>query len=97
MNWWRKPWRAPKMHFQSIVIIQPIDMMADGEANMCDGCPDITVHVGELHWSCRLDERLRWGCNLQAAPKCRTARLPVVKTDEDGDSPKTKPGRKKAS
>ena len=57
------------VHFQSIVIIQPIDTMADGTTNMCDGCPDMTVHNGELVWSCRLDERLQYGCLLQAIPK----------------------------
>jgi len=62
----RKP---PKVHFQSLAVIQPIDMMADGEANMCDGCPDITVHEGELIWSCRLDEHQQYGCFLKAAPK----------------------------
>lgn len=65
------PMRALKrQYFQSIAIIQPIDFMADGEANMCDGCPDMTVHNGELVWSCRLDERLRYGCFLNAAPRC---------------------------
>jgi hypothetical protein len=57
------------MHFQSIVLIQPIDTLADGSANMCDGCPDMTVHNGELVWSCRLEERLQHGCLLQAVPK----------------------------
>lgn len=61
----------PKAHFQSLVVIQPIDVMPDGEANMCDGCPDMTVHEGELVWSCRLDERQQYGCFLAAAPKER--------------------------
>lgn len=86
-TWARKPWRAPRMHFQSIVVIQPIDMMADGESNMCDGCPDMTIHGGELHWSCRLDERVRWGCNLQAAPKKRTARLPILVPSAEPEEP----------
>lgn len=58
------------MHFQSIVIIQPIDTLSDGSTNMCDGCPDMTVHKGKLVWSCRLDERLQHGCLLQAVPRC---------------------------
>jgi hypothetical protein len=73
------------MYFQSIVIIQPIDTNADGATNMCDGCPDMTVHKGELVWSCRLDERMQHGCLLQAVPKaCRSSatnarnKLPVV-------------------
>jgi hypothetical protein len=28
---------------------------------MCDACPDITVHDGELVWSCRLEEKLKYG------------------------------------
>lgn len=66
----RSPRRlASHQYLQSIGIIQPIDMMADGEQNMCDGCPDMTVHNGELVWSCRLEERLKYGCFLTAAPK----------------------------
>lgn len=71
----RRPWKlAKKVHFQSITIIQPIDMTQHGEANMCDGCPDMTVHDGELVWSCRLDERVQYGCFLQGVPKAVTAR-----------------------
>ncbi len=66
----REPRRlAAHQYVQGIGIIQPVDMMADGETNMCDGCPDMTVHKGELVWSCRLEERLRYGCFLSAAPK----------------------------
>jgi MoaA/NifB/PqqE/SkfB family radical SAM enzyme len=65
------------VHFQSIVVIQPIDMMADGQANMCDGCPDMTVHDGKLVWSCRLDEQAANGCFLNAVPKKRVA-LPLA-------------------
>lgn len=61
------------LHFQSILIIQPIDMLATGQMNMCDGCPDMTVHGDELVWSCRLDERLRYGRNLWAKPEPRDA------------------------
>jgi Radical SAM superfamily/4Fe-4S single cluster domain len=58
-----------KQHLQSIAIIQPIDVMEDGECNMCDGCPDMTVHEGKLAWSCRLDELKRFGCFLRPVPK----------------------------
>jgi len=58
-----------KVHLQTILFIQPIDMTADGSMNMCDGCPDITVHDGELVWSCRLDERLEYGCFLTGSPR----------------------------
>ncbi|MCC6811490.1 MAG: radical SAM protein [Deltaproteobacteria bacterium] len=88
----RAPWKARRMYFQSVVIIQPIDVMADGEANMCDGCPDMTVHNGELHWSCRLDERLRWGCNIHAVPKCQAAEaLVAAPTRRRAKAPHLKP------
>lgn len=59
---------------QSIMFIQPIDVLPDGRQNMCDGCPDITVHDGELVWSCRLEERLRFGSFLRTVPKDKAAR-----------------------
>ncbi|MBK7859831.1 MAG: radical SAM protein [Archangiaceae bacterium] len=58
-----------KLHFQTIMIIQPIDLLADGRANMCDGCPDVTVHDGQLVWSCRLEEYRKYGGLLQCVPR----------------------------
>ena len=58
-----------KVHYQSIMIIQPVDVMPDGNANMCDGCPDITVFGDELVWSCRMEEQFRWGQNVRMVPK----------------------------
>ena len=58
-----------RLHLQSIAFIQPIDMMADGEANMCDGCPDMTGRGGKLVWSCRLDELKRHGTFLHCLPR----------------------------
>ena len=74
-----KPWTfARRVHLQSVLFIQPVDHMPDGSTNMCDGCPDMTIHEGELVWSCRLDERLNYGCFLSAAPRTE-AREPVKK------------------
>lgn len=58
-----------KLHLQTIVMIQPIDILADGSDNMCDGCPDMTVHEGKLVWSCRLEEPRTFGQFLRAVPK----------------------------
>ena len=55
-------------HMQSVLIIQPIDIGADGRDNMCDGCPDMTVHEGKLVWSCRLEEWREFGQPLRAVP-----------------------------
>jgi len=58
-----------KLHYQSVMIIQPIDFLEDGRQNMCDGCPDITVWNGQLVWSCRMEEQLKFGHNLKTYPK----------------------------
>ncbi len=58
-----------KLHYQSVMIIQPVDFLDNGRQNMCDGCPDITVWNGQLVWSCRMDEQLRYGVNINAFPK----------------------------
>jgi len=54
---------------QTLLIIQPIDVVEDGQMNMCDGCPDITAYNGKLYWSCRLEEIKEHGAYLTAAPK----------------------------
>ncbi len=58
-----------KLHYQSIMVIQPVDFLQDGRQNMCDGCPDITVWNGQLVWSCRMEEQLNFGHNLKSYPK----------------------------
>ena len=57
-----------RQHLQSVLIIQPIDLGPDGRDNMCDGCPDMTVHEGKLVWSCRLEEWRKFGEPLRAVP-----------------------------
>jgi hypothetical protein len=64
------PLRAfQRLHFQSVMIIQPIDVLPDGRQNMCDGCPDMTVWNGRLEWSCRLEEPMKYGAFVQTVPK----------------------------
>ncbi len=60
-----------RLYYQSIMIIQPVDILKDGKMNMCDGCPDITVWNGELVWSCRMEEQVAFGRNVQTLPKNR--------------------------
>jgi MoaA/NifB/PqqE/SkfB family radical SAM enzyme len=64
-----------RMHFQSVMIIQPADILANGAVNMCDGCPDITVWNDQLVWSCRMEEQLRWGQNVRMVPKRRAEQV----------------------
>jgi hypothetical protein len=64
-----KPTRwLEKLHFQSVMIIQPADVYADGRQNMCDGCPDMTVWNDRLVWSCRLEEPERFGDFVEMVP-----------------------------
>ena len=58
-----------RLHYQSVMIIQPVDFLQDGRQNMCDGCPDITVWNGELVWSCRMEEQMNFGMNVRTYPK----------------------------
>lgn len=57
------------LHYQSVMVIQPVDFLEDGRQNMCDGCPDITVWNGQLVWSCRMEEQLKYGYNMKTYPK----------------------------
>jgi hypothetical protein len=61
-----------RLHMQSIMIIQPIDILDDGRQNMCDGCPDMTVWNGRLAWSCRLEECLHFGDFVRTARRARS-------------------------
>jgi len=63
-----------KVYMQSIMIIQPVDFMPNGDQSMCDGCPDITVWKDkngkdQLVWSCRLEEPMQYGEFLHTVPK----------------------------
>jgi hypothetical protein len=50
-----------RAHYQSIMMIQPVDLLPDGRQDMCDSCPDLTVWQDRLVWSCRLEEPLTYG------------------------------------
>ena len=63
-----------KAHMQSILIIQPVDLLPNGDQNMCDGCPDMTYWkdkngTEQLVWSCRLEEPMQYGDFLRMVPK----------------------------
>lgn len=57
-----------KLHYQSIMIIQPVDFLPNGLQNMCDGCPDMTLYNDELVWSCRMEELKQFGCWVRTVP-----------------------------
>jgi len=65
----RNPFRIfQRSYLQTIMFIQPVDFMANGDQSMCDGCPDITVFDGKLVWSCRMEEVKEFGTFLQTVP-----------------------------
>ncbi len=69
-NYYKNPFNIfRRLYYQSVMIIQPVDLLEDGRQNMCDGCPDITVWNNKLVWSCRMEEQLRFGHNIKSYPK----------------------------
>jgi len=69
-NYLKNPFNIfKKLHYQTVLIIQPVDFLEDGRQNMCDGCPDITVWNGKLVWSCRMEEQMTFGHNVRTYPK----------------------------
>lgn len=78
LNWLRDLLRHPGSLFdgvqlQSIGIIQAPDLQPGGLADMCDGCPDMTVWDGKLINSCRMDEYRLFGDLLTVANKSSVA------------------------
>lgn len=51
------------------MIIQPVNFAADGRQDMCDSCPDMTIHEGKLVWSCRLEELRNYGTFVETVPR----------------------------
>ena len=68
------------VHYQSVMIIQPVDFLDNGLQNMCDGCPDMTVYNGELVWSCRMEELKKFGCWVRSVPVDGHAVHPTVQS-----------------
>lgn len=69
-TWLSSPaeWLEPPS-LQSLMVIQPCDIMPDGRQSMCDGCPDIIPYEGRLTWSCRVDELEKYGAFVSFGPK----------------------------
>ena len=67
-----------KLHYQSIMVIQPVDFLDDGAQSMCDGCPDMTVWNGKLVYSCRMEEQLKYGYNLRTFSKDLNKKLETI-------------------
>jgi hypothetical protein len=64
-----------RIHVQTIGIIQAPDIQPNGQADMCDSCPDMTVWDGTLVNSCRMDEYRLFSGMLSVAEKAKPATL----------------------
>jgi MoaA/NifB/PqqE/SkfB family radical SAM enzyme len=74
----RQPGRLfQPLQTQSIMIIQPPDILPDGRQNMCDGCPDGFYYKGRFIWKCRLDELEKYGDFMTTVPKKVAEEKPV--------------------
>jgi Radical SAM superfamily/4Fe-4S single cluster domain len=63
------------VHLVGIAIVQAPDSL-DGDVDMCESCPDITVFEGRLVNSCRLDEYRKFGDSL--TPSLKTTDEPAI-------------------
>jgi len=63
-----------KLYTQSINVLQPVDILPNGEEDMCDGCPNKTIWKDKLVSACRLDDYLKFGAPVHAAPRREKAK-----------------------
>jgi hypothetical protein len=58
----KNPFRLfKKISTQSLLIMQPQDVLPDGRQDLCDGCPNKTYHKGKLVSACRKEEYIQFG------------------------------------
>lgn len=57
------------IRFQTISIIQAPDLQPNGQVDMCDSCPDMTIWDGNLINSCRMDEYRLYGGPISVSKK----------------------------
>jgi len=50
-----------KLSIQSLLILQPQDVLLSGKQDLCDGCPNKTIHNGQLVSMCRAEEFISFG------------------------------------
>ncbi len=66
----RRPWRVLQpLQLQNLVVMQPHDLLENGEQDECDGCPNKTYWNGRLVSECRKEDYLLYGRPISAVPK----------------------------
>jgi hypothetical protein len=76
------------VRMQTIGIIQAPDIQPNGQADMCDSCPDMTVWDGTLINSCRMDEYRLFGNMLSVTEKDEA----VAEAEAVGTDARPEPG-----
>ncbi len=58
-----------KVYIQTFIVMQPQDVLPNGEQDRCDGCPNKTYWNGRLVSECRMEEYLKYGRLMTMVPK----------------------------
>jgi MoaA/NifB/PqqE/SkfB family radical SAM enzyme len=95
-KWFSEVLRHPGRLFdgirmQTIGIIQAPDVQPNGQADMCDSCPDMTVWNGTLINSCRMDEYRLFGGMLSVAGKAQAEPEPAALGEAFEPQPQPEP------
>jgi hypothetical protein len=56
------------LFLQSLTVVQPVDILENGETDNCDGCPNKTLWNGRLVSACRMEEYMIYGAPIQTVP-----------------------------
>jgi len=54
-----------RLYLQAIIVMQPFDILPNGESDMCDSCPNMTWWNGRLVPECRMEEYINYGQLIQ--------------------------------
>ena len=63
-----------RLHLQSLIVMQPHDVLPNGEQDECDGCPNKTYWEGRLVSECRKEDYLLYGRPVVAASRAQEPR-----------------------
>jgi hypothetical protein len=58
-----------RLHIQSLSVVQPVDVLPNGEMDTCDGCPNRTFWQERLVPACRLEEYQLFGGPVSMVPR----------------------------
>ena len=65
-----------RVSIQSLLILQPQDVLPSGKQDLCDGCPNKSIYNGRLISMCRIEEYMRFGDMVALHPKQAGAEIP---------------------